>query len=237
MRLPNYHLSPDIFLCPVDDQVVVLDLRRDKYLSLDSSASHLLLPYMDALRFGEGISRPVPNDRLCEVLSRLHINGLLSTDEKAVASSTTRCCIRPERAITPRPPFSGRIRPQHIALYLISAATAATALRIRTIYKVVLAERRKARVRAAAAGKFDLSLATALCSVYAQLRVISVNPRQCLFDSLSQKLFFARYGLFPDWVFGVQINPFSAHCWLQHDSVVLNESIDVVRRYSPIMTV
>jgi hypothetical protein len=43
--------------------------------------------------------------------------------------------------------------------------------------------------------------------------------------------------VFPRWVFGVQSRPFAAHCWLQLGGVVLNDTVDHVKRYTPIMVV
>jgi hypothetical protein len=59
----------------------------------------------------------------------------------------------------------------------------------------------------------------------------------CLFDALSLSEFLATYGVFPNWVFGVQSRPFAAHCWLQLDGLVLNDTIEHVERYTPIMVV
>jgi hypothetical protein len=31
--------------------------------------------------------------------------------------------------------------------------------------------------------------------------------------------------------------PFSAHCWVQADDVVLTDTLDIIRRYQPIFAV
>jgi hypothetical protein len=49
--------------------------------------------------------------------------------------------------------------------------------------------------------------------------------------------YLAWYRIFPTWVFGVQTRPFAAHCWLQHENIVLNDTVEHVTRYTPIMTV
>ncbi|WP_369062189.1 lasso peptide biosynthesis B2 protein [Caulobacter sp. 73W] len=40
-----------------------------------------------------------------------------------------------------------------------------------------------------------------------------------------------------DWVFGVRTWPFSAHCWLQKEDLVLSDTLDRVLLYEPIMRV
>lgn len=59
----------------------------------------------------------------------------------------------------------------------------------------------------------------------------------CLFDSLTLINFLAYFGIFPQWIFGVRSDPFAAHCWVQQDGMVFNDSIEHVIRYKPIMVV
>jgi hypothetical protein len=64
-----------------------------------------------------------------------------------------------------------------------------------------------------------------------------VRKHVCLYDSLALVEFLAHYRLFPQWVFGVMAEPFAAHCWVQQDDRVLNDSVDYVRGFTPIMVV
>lgn len=59
----------------------------------------------------------------------------------------------------------------------------------------------------------------------------------CLFQALVLRLFLRRAGLDGDWVFGVRTWPFSAHCWLQSEDLVLNDLAERVGAYRPIMVV
>jgi len=77
-----------------------------------------------------------------------------------------------------------------------------------------------------------------LVAAFSTLRPFFFSAKDaCLFDALSLSEFLAGYGFFPRWVFGVQSRPFGAHCWLQLNGVVLNDSVDHVKRYTPIMVV
>jgi hypothetical protein len=73
--------------------------------------------------------------------------------------------------------------------------------------------------------------------VFDSLRLFYPRPYLCLFDSLALIHFLARFGLYPDWVFGVQADPFEAHCWVQAGSVVLNDTVERVSAFTPIMYV
>jgi hypothetical protein len=49
--------------------------------------------------------------------------------------------------------------------------------------------------------------------------------------------FLARRRLYPLWVFGVQAQPFGAHCWVQSNGHLLNEGMEYARQFTPIMSV
>ena len=59
----------------------------------------------------------------------------------------------------------------------------------------------------------------------------------CLRDSMTVVEFLARYDMYPKWVFGVTMNPFTAHSWVQAGSIVINDSVDHVNRFTPILTI
>jgi hypothetical protein len=236
MDTTRYYLCPEIHACIADDQVVILDLRRDKYLSLDGCAAALLSSHIDTLSSHEGLAQSDLATEVGEVLSRLTGNGILSTvTPSAIRSHDCRPLLVPSSAIVPRPPFREHVSARHAAQYIASVISAKLALRACTLYGIVLRERCKVIARSPADRTFDPVLAAPLCSIYCRLRVIATGPRQCLFDALTLKLFLAKYGLFPQWIFGVRVHPFAAHCWLQHGDTVVNDSLDFVRRFTPIM--
>ncbi len=59
----------------------------------------------------------------------------------------------------------------------------------------------------------------------------------CLLDSLSLLAFLHQRGLTADLVFGVIRQPFAAHCWVQAHDVVLNDRLDRVAEFTPILVV
>lgn len=60
---------------------------------------------------------------------------------------------------------------------------------------------------------------------------------QCLFRSFFLLHFLRRYGLYADWVFGVSLFPFHAHCWLADGDLLLGERIGKVEGFSTIFQV
>lgn len=70
-------------------------------------------------------------------------------------------------------------------------------------------------------------------------RILPWAPFQgvCLYRSFFLLAFLRRRGLDATWVFGVQTWPFEAHCWLQAGDIVLDDSLDHVRPFTPILAV
>lgn len=60
---------------------------------------------------------------------------------------------------------------------------------------------------------------------------------QCVYRAYLLRAFLAARGRGSTWVFGVRTWPFSAHCWLQIDDVLLDDDLDRVGLYTPILAV
>jgi hypothetical protein len=84
---------------------------------------------------------------------------------------------------------------------------------------------------------FDFRRAEALLAQFDALRPLFPRKYLCLFDSLAQLEFLSRFGLYPTWIFAVIPEPFEAHCWLQQGDVVLNDSVEEVTKFTPIMAI
>ncbi|MEQ8073634.1 lasso peptide biosynthesis B2 protein [Xanthomonas hortorum] len=65
-------------------------------------------------------------------------------------------------------------------------------------------------------------------------RYVPVEP-SCLLDSLSMTRFLSRRGPHASIVFGVTLDPFSAHCWVQAEGMTLNETIGQANAHTPIL--
>jgi hypothetical protein len=61
--------------------------------------------------------------------------------------------------------------------------------------------------------------------------------KNCLLDSLCAVEFLASLGIYPNFVIGIQTNPFAAHAWVQNGEYVLNDYALRVRYYSPILVI
>ncbi|MBW4050507.1 MAG: lasso peptide biosynthesis B2 protein [Proteobacteria bacterium] len=83
----------------------------------------------------------------------------------------------------------------------------------------------------------DISRISALIAAFNSWRGFASRPNACLYDSLAALHFLTQYEIFPSLIFGVVAEPFQAHCWLQYDGLILNDSLSHVIDYTPIMLV
>ncbi len=247
----SYFLSPHVHVCVAGKQVVLLDLERDKYLSL--ARAHPVGRWVRGWPVPPD-SAPVdagadPEKRL---LARMISQGLLVADPTKGKEAAPVVTQQPRTAVIEYDLNSPRPRTDAGQLWnLLCAYTAAKwSLRHRPIKAVVEAARlRGSRARSDAVAQSggtrpsaglapDMTTVKPLVTAFFQLRPWFYTARNaCLLDSLTLVNFLARYGVFPQWVFGVKTDPFYAHCWVQQGDYVFNDTADYVRGFSPILVV
>jgi hypothetical protein len=240
--LTPYALANHVFVCLQDEHVVFLDVRNDRYFALEAARTRGL----DTLVRGW----PVPGESgfdakqdLLEsgLLDVLRSRGLLTDAQRAGKDATPIQCTPPVDEIeadeTSEPPKIGAAA---LSRFLRAAAVASVSLRFMPFERVVRgAQWRRAHAHATTgASALSRELAQRLIAVFAWLRPYAFTTRDaCLFEALALGRFLASYKIYPRWIFGVQARPFAAHCWLQHEEVVLNDTVEHVSRYTPIMIV
>ena len=67
--------------------------------------------------------------------------------------------------------------------------------------------------------------------LFSRLLLLIPVRLECLFHSFFLLHFLAEYGIKADWVFGVRLFPFSAHCWIADGSQLLNEASHAIEDY------
>lgn len=65
----------------------------------------------------------------------------------------------------------------------------------------------------------------------------ALGSKACLLKSLALQKMLSRHGHASVLVFGVRLNPFGAHCWVQQGDVVLNDTIERVGMFTIIRAV
>lgn len=240
----SYFLSPHVHVCVAGKQVVLLDLERDKYLSM-ACASPIgrwvrgwPVPASDAGSTSEVLAPPTESDAENRLLAKMIAQGLLVKDASIGKEASPVVAEQPKYAIVE---YDLNSRPRTTLAHLWRLCTAygaaKWALKRRPIKEVVQAVRLRKK-RASSATVITTAALRPLVTAFVHLRPLFFTAKDaCLLDSLTLVNFLAGYGVFPEWVFGVKTDPFYAHCWVQQGDFVFNDTADYVRGFSPILVV
>jgi len=234
----SYFLSPHVHLCVAGKQVVLLDLERDKYLSM--ARAHPIgrwvrgwpVPAVDSTAPKEGAS-----DAENRLLSKMISQGLLVKDA-SLGKEASPAIVEPPKHAMVEYDLNSRPRTTFAQLWrvCIAYATAKWSLKRRPIKEVVQAAR--LRKRRGPTSTEDPAVVRPLVTAFVHLRPLVYTAKDaCLLDSLTLVNFLAGYGVFPELIFGVKTDPFYAHCWVQQGDFVFNDTPDYVGGFSPILVV
>ncbi len=234
-------LADGVYLCVVERHAVMLDLRTDTY-----SAVPLGEDLDDEPFAAEELERRLLSQLQPHRTSLLGAGVLVAEPAGGTPVSAYRSLVSPARhllgrddarcfGLTGEATRSLRIEISDVVRFASASFRASRLLKTRPIGEVVGAVRaRKARRHAEVVRIDDLRRQVL---IFRRLRPLYPRPYLCLFDALALVEFLARRGHFPAWVFGVQLEPFGAHCWVQIDDRVLNEETEYAREFTPIMAV
>jgi hypothetical protein len=81
------------------------------------------------------------------------------------------------------------------------------------------------------------SPAARILRAFEYAKVLRSAADRCLPRSIALGLCLARIDVSCDVIIGVKLGPFAAHCWVQAGDEVLNDSVEEVARFTPILVV
>jgi hypothetical protein len=229
----SYYLSKDTYFCMTDNHYVFLDLRRDKYLCLTQAHSAAIQPVLGAESTKYAVS-----DEGKKVLHSLAQAGLLVSDPAFGRPPPLPRIDLPTESLIPnswrRSPTIGST---DIWRFVSATTDASMSLGSRSIQWTVHGVGNRRSAVATGHPKVDEEMLGELFRKFQKLRPFYPRPYLCLFDSLALLNFLGPYGAFPHWIYGVKLKPFAAHCWVQHANLVVNDVVEKVREYTPVMRV
>jgi hypothetical protein len=235
---PDLLLSNHVHACVADQYLVFLDLKRNEYSCLDRASTRTLCGRLAGLSLtpdsaggADGPDVPADLDALVQSLSA---RELLTTDVSRGHSVGVARSLDARADMTRNLNASSICTARYIPSVLLSCWLTARKLRHQPIQQIVEGVRSK-RKRAAPGDVRSRAAIAELVVAFGAARRLSPQRPVCLFDSLALAEFLAMNEFFPSLVFGVRMNPFSAHCWLQDAQTVLNDVIDNTSTYAPIL--
>jgi hypothetical protein len=251
--MPQYSLARHVFVCMQGEHVVFLDVRKDRYFALESARtaglSEMVLgwpvPIPVAQEHAQRVGAPTAvatesfdRSSLSAVVSLLLEKEILTSaanGKVAVPVDAERLC---GEIFGESLDDSPRIGPMHFCKFIAAAIRSRLLVKYRTLESVIARVSDRIQRASREGAMPDEVRVQELVAIFAVLRPFFFAAKDaCLFDALALSEFLAGYRIYPRWVFGVQARPFAAHCWLQLGGFVLNDTLDHVKRYTPIMVV
>lgn len=213
-----YRFAPGVYACRADGHLVVLNTHADRYLLLppegDASVTRLIQGEPDR-----------PGDQ--ELRTRLCTKALVL--ERSLTGAPSLCDHPfPERSMLDQ----GWTSPGLRGLTGAAVRTACARVAVRHVGLARLL-RRLVKVRGPNTG--DPDQAEQIAASFASLRLAIPALDRCLPLSIALAASAKRQHAQTRLVLGVKCNPFGAHAWVELESMVLNDRLDTVRPFTPIL--
>jgi Transglutaminase-like superfamily len=234
-----HFLSKDCFVCKMGCYWIILSASSDRYLCVAhaelASIGNRLSGWKDQSLESTHPSSPDATEN--SLLESLTSNRIITSNPELGKPFTESQYIVPKNCIdTPEPGGAANVSFRWIVRFFLACATVDWQLRSNALsHTLARIERRRRRAESSVAS-WNTEYASRLVAAFKVLRPLYPRPYLCLFESLALLEFLASYNCFPQVVFGVVADPFQAHCWLQKGSSILNDDLERVGRYRPILS-
>lgn len=227
----SLYLRRDVYFCECDGAIVILDLPGDRYLRFTGQQG----AWFQSLYQEHG--QQSTGEAAQKFADKLVAAGILT----GVANSGMP--IRPtsskQSGLAEDSPWQERCPPKLSSIFPVAAAAigASVTERTRSLSRTINAIRRWKDTRTLISGA-DRQRVLDLTSTFHALAPFFFSTQDaCRYRSLCLLRYFQIHGIAADWIFGVRLAPFGAHCWVQWEDIVLNDYPDTVREYQHIMIV
>jgi len=221
--MTHIQLQPHVGYGLIGDRCVFLDVARDRYFALPPSIERVFrqLSAADEPTLPEGPDR-----------DRLLGTGLFRTDSlrgRGLRAATVPPCAASVLDESARP----RAGLRAILAARASIGRARKQLATRSLHEIVDAIHES---RHAATPADDAAGEDAARLFLAARTLLPVDPR-CLLDCLALLDWLGDHAKPATLVFGVRLEPFAAHCWLQTDRLYLTDTADALGAFTPVFSV
>jgi len=217
----GYGVPSHLCFCVASNRVIFLDQRRDRYFCLSQTSERAFF----ALLTGGTLSL---EDR-AELETLCSAEILRRGEGDAIPTPCTFAM--PEADLSGH---AARTTPRDGASALLALVRVVRQLRAGQLAQLAGALRSRKRAQTAGCIVIDARLLRALAAFDAAERILGRHD-QCLRRSLALQGTLLHLGYASDLVFAVTARPFMAHCWVQLGGTVLNDRLENVRAFTPVM--
>jgi hypothetical protein len=221
----GFQLRQGISFCEVSDRLLFLDILADRYFCLQPAA--------------ERSFRLVVNDIISSEEDRSALSGMLETGvliESPDAHRPHPFRLQRHASLSLLEDLRAPVRAAGLVDALISILTARLSLRFTRLHKI-FKEVDLFKTPWPHSGVVDLDAIRKAAATFEATSRILRSHDTCLSRSLALARHLGAKGLPADLVIGVKLRPFAAHAWVQSGRWVVNDHIDTIRAYAPILAV
>lgn len=238
--LATYYLPEHMFFALLKNYAVFLDLRNDKYFCLNQyelDSFLYLIHHSSYLEENTGLPDKVKN------IESLVKKGIL-TDVKTNGKQVSQIQLESPTADLLGYTFGlePEIRIKDATRILLASWQTVIRFRCLTLEHIF----KNIKIRKEHCIKYTLDNfhgyhsedIKELVEIYNLLRPLFFSSHdRCLFVSLVLVEFLSKYDIYPKIVFGVKMEPFAAHCWVQDGSTILNDEVARTAGFTPILAI
>lgn len=214
-------LRPGLTFCEIQHHFIFMDYEADRYFSLTGPARDSLQKLLKSSNVGLTEQEIAP----------LRAAGIIGHGEGA--KPLTPCQHVPaERSIFDQEDGASRMAAQIPEIIIRLAAMRRTLKR--QGLPTTLRRLKEAAPLPVVPGSSAADMRR-LCAAYESSRRYYLPVDHCLIRALALYRHAQQRGHDARLVFGVQLHPFSAHSWVEQDDLILDDRVDHVRRFKPIL--
>ena len=198
--------NPDLAWCEINETLVFLDLSKDRYFRLTNAQNLETLETIDRSAFGRW-HQPVALTGLSKWTPPTRSSPAIGFGSFQMAEVA--------RALWVQRWVEWRLAKQPFCSVINDFC----------------------RIRDARTGNLPAASNIASCTIrgFEHARLLRTAAERCLARSIALSLCLASQGVHAHVVLGVRLAPFGAHCWAQAGDEILNDSVEEVLRYKPIL--
>jgi hypothetical protein len=239
---PRYWLANHVFVARTRHGAVILNLTRNKYLSVGPAESQALESLVEDWppRTANSIKPPDLAVAEKELIDALMGRGIIRPGTHKT-SSIPQFSVRLDGelvAIGDEIDALASVRIGHIVFFFYALIGSSLALRFRSIASLIENVRTRRAAGICNGHDFDWRRASEFVSIFRRIRpYVFIAGGNCLLHALTLVRFLAHYHQFPHLVLGVKVDPWGAHSWAQYGNFLLDTNPEKVCAFTPILAI
>lgn len=220
-------LHGDLSYCKIDGHLIFLDVQNDRYFRLAECLESALVAYL-----GGGASLDCNIRKLIE--RKILVDG--SNDFNHIPSAFKKT---PTRSAMEEAVHARRTSVSEVLDTVAIVCSTQLQLKAKSLKQVLdkLAFCREKRTSGPSPSRHSESQVLDAAAAFRSARMYVPIDTCCLLDSIAMVKFLAKRELHADLVFGVTADPFSAHCWVQYGTTILNDALGHALTHTPIRVI